>query len=349
MKLLSNRLTMMSPILRDEVEQANIPGAVVAVGLGTETLYLEAFGYAEHCNGITRGMKTDTLFDLASLTKVVATLPAILMLVDDGQIRLNDSVAQFIPEFADAPKSSVTVRHLLTHSAGLAADRPYYKICSSPEEIRTALRLENLGVAPGTRVLYSDIGFMLLGEIVELVSGMTLDEFCQQRIYSKLNMSETMFCPPTALFPRIAATEHGKVGVVHDEKAEARGGVSGHAGLFSTMADLIRYVSMWLGDTRLLSDAVRAAAVRNHTPALDGNRGLGWVCRSDRFDHTGDLWPETTVGHTGFTGTSVTLDPVSRLWMIILSNDVHYGREKRAIIRLRGRLHNLVGSAMVLA
>lgn len=348
MKMLSNRLTMLSSMVREEVDNHNIPGAVVAVGIGSETIYLESFGYAENSNEISRRMNADTIFDLASLTKVVATLPAVLTLVDNGQIRLNDSIAHFIPEFADPLKSSVTVRHLLTHSAGLAADRPYYKICSGPAEIRSAMRLENLGVAPDTRVVYSDIGFMLLGEIVEVVTGSTLDEFTDKHVFSPLNMSETMFCPPTSLFARIAATEHNKVGIVHDEKAEARGGVSGHAGLFSTMADLIRYVSMWLGDKQLLSDAVRRTAVQNHTPALDGNRGLGWVSRNDRFDHTGDLWPETTVGHTGYTGTSLAFDPVSRLWMIILSNDVHYGREKRAIIRLRGRLHNVVASAMVM-
>ncbi|MFB5189486.1 serine hydrolase domain-containing protein [Alicyclobacillus fastidiosus] len=342
----AHRLQRIAEIVRREIEEENIPGAVVAVGRGEDTAYFEAFGYAENVNGLTRQMTKETVFDLASLTKVTATLPAVLSLVDDGDIRLNDPVALFIPEFTDASKGVVTVRHLLTHSAGLVPSRLFYELFNTPEAITAAIRREGIGITPGVRTEYSDIGFMLLGEIVKAVSGLSLDQFASERVFTQLGMSDTMFCPPPSTFARIAATEHGKVGIVHDENAEALGGVSGHAGLFASMADLISYVGMWLGHKPLLSFAVRRLAVQNHTPSLPGNRGLGWVCRHDAYDHTGDLWPETTVGHTGFTGTSLAFDPASGLWMIILTNDVHYGRQKKAVIRLRHRLHNVAASAI---
>lgn len=346
MKWLHHRLNMVSQLLEKEVEDGNIPGAVVAIGCGADTLYFESFGYAENRNGVMRKMDRNSIFDLASLTKVTATLPSILTLIDDGIIRLNDPVALFIPEFSSAPKGIVTVRHLLTHSAGLAPYRLYYKLFSQRSEMLTAIRYEGLNASPGFQTDYSDIGFMLLGEIVTTVTGKTLDGYSHERVFSPLDMSHTMFCPPKSLFGQIASTEHSKVGVVHDENAEALGGVSGHAGLFSTTSDLISYISMWLGHKTLLSESIRRVSVQNQTPDLNGNRGLGWVCRHDPYDHTGDLWPESTVGHTGFTGTSFAFDPKSGLWMIILTNDVHYGREKKSVIRLRSLLHNLVASAI---
>lgn len=347
MKLSADRVHMISPIVQREIDEGNIPGAVVAVGHGADTVFFESYGYAENQNGIVRNMNKDTIFDLASLTKVTATLPAILTLVDNGEIRLNDNVGLFIPEFADTSKGVITVGHLLTHSAGLAPFRLYYKLFSNRMEMVSAIRHEGLSATPGARTEYSDIGFMLLGQIVETVTGQSLNEYTQNHIFQPLHMTRTMFCPPTSLFDQIAATEHSKVGVVHDENAEALGGVSGHAGLFAPMSDLISYVLMWLDEKNLLSESVRRVAVQNQTPHLNGNRGLGWVCRGDAYDHTGDLWPQTTVGHTGFTGTSVAFDPISKLWMIILTNDVHYGREKKSVIRLRGRLHNVVASAIV--
>lgn len=347
MRLDADRLQLLSRMLEQQVQAENIPGAVVAVGIGPETHYLGAFGFAQKRDGAVRAMTEDTIFDLASLTKVVATLPSILCLVDDGVLRLNDPVSLFIPEFAHDAKASVTIRHLLTHTAGLVSHRPYYTLHPTRDDILQAIRNETLLRPPGSAVEYSDLGFILLGEIVTIASGLTLPEFASRRVFVPLRMADTTYRPPAAWRPRIAASEQGKCGVVHDENAEALEGVAGHAGLFSTLSDLRSYVQMWLGDREgILSAAARALAVRSQTAELAGNRGLGFVCRFDPYDHTGDLWPLTTVGHTGFTGTSLAFDPVSSLWMIILTNAVHYGREKRAIIRLRGQLHNLVGSAI---
>jgi CubicO group peptidase (beta-lactamase class C family) len=343
----------MTALLERETSDLRIPGAVVAVGIGCDVLYREAFGYAENLRGHVRAMHHDTIFDLASLTKVVATLPSILTLIDNGHIRLNDPVSLFLPEFTTEAKSTVTLRHLLTHTSGLPASRLFYKMHTTPHAILEAVRREPLEHAPGAQVVYSDLGFVLLGDIVRAVTGMPLDQYAEKQIFQPLGMKTTGYCPPPEFKPWIAATEEmdgqpAKVGVVHDENAEALGGVAGHAGLFASMSDLIQYVSMWLNPTAdVLSPAVRRVAVQCHTEGLNGRRGIGWVCRHDAYDHTGDLWPETTVGHTGFTGTSLAFDPVSKLWMILLTNDVHYGREKKHIVRLRGLLHNLIGSSLI--
>lgn len=343
----ASRLDLITSIVEDEVNQSRIPGAVVAVGIGEVTHYLQAFGYSENYQGTTRTMTVDTIFDLASLTKVTATLPVVLSLVDDGALRLSDPVALFLPEFQTGEKSSVNVRHLLTHTSGLISHRDYHALYHTRADILSAIRNEALTRAPGEKVEYSDLGFILLGEIIREVTHQSLDVAAERNVFAKLGMVDTLFCPPASLKSRVAATENGKLGVVHDENAEALGGVSGHAGLFSTIADLRTYVQMWLGLREpVLSQAVRAIAVQNQTPHLAGNRGIGFVCRFDSYDHTGDLWPHTTVGHTGFTGTSLAFDPVSSLWMIILTNDVHYGRQRKSVIRLRGRLHNVVGSAI---
>ncbi|MCL6452258.1 MAG: beta-lactamase family protein [Alicyclobacillus sp.] len=353
MHLKARGLQYLDAFLQQEVDAGRLPGAVYAVGIGSEVVHEHAVGFAENRNGVVRPMRRDTVFDLASLTKVTATLPSILRLVDAGELRLNDPVALFLPEFSDGRKASVTVRHLLTHSAGLISHRNYYDLAASRDELLQMVRTEPLGAEPGTTVVYSDLGFILLAEIIEAVTGQRIDQFAEQAVFRPLGMTETRYCPPADQRSRIAATEEFaelgvKVGVVHDENTYAMGGVSGHAGLFAPLSDLVRYVQMWLSrDNPVLSQAARKAAVRCWTEGLDGRRGLGFTCRRDAYDHTGDLWPETTVGHTGFTGTSLAFDPVSELWMVLLTNDVHYGRANKTIVRLRGRVHNIVAAAVV--
>lgn len=357
MKLDDQKLKRVSEVLQVEIDTGRLPGAVVSVGVGEAVLYEASFGYAEKAPGVVRRMSNETIFDLASLTKVTATLPAVLALIEDGEIRLNDPVATFIPEFShkspQQPESTVTLHHLLTHSAGLPAHRQYYLEFANAEDILAAVRRQPLAYHPGSRVVYSDIGFILLGEIVREVTGQKLNEFARERVFEPLGMKWTSFCPPQELYGRIAATAEQPVsgvtvGTVHDENSAALHGVSGHAGLFAPLSDLVKYQQMWLGyGPSVLSPWMRQKAVQLHTAGLNGKRGLGWVRRMDDYDHTGDLWPETTVGHTGFTGTSLAFDPATKLWMIILTNDVHYGREQRRMIRLRGLLHNLVGACVV--
>ncbi|MCL6547776.1 MAG: beta-lactamase family protein [Alicyclobacillus sp.] len=360
MHLDRGRLSKVVERLDRAVEERQIPGAVLSVGIGRETVLRHACGWAWDWGGQRRPATLETVWDLASLTKVVATLPAVLSLVDDGLVRLRDRVGLFVPAFDAKDKQGVTLWHLLTHTGGLISHRTYYEFCANAAEIWKAVEIEPLLNEPGTAVVYSDLGFMLLGRIVEIVSGQSLGRYVRERVFDPLGMRDTGFCPATEradLISRAAGTEvsprtrQPKQGVVHDENAEALGGTSGHAGLFSTVADLEAYVKFWVSpdahSPAVVSPAARRLAVQCHTEHLDGRRGLGWVARGDGYDHTGDLWPSSAVGHTGFTGTSLAFDPASGLWTILLTNRVHYGRDNNHIIRLRGLIHNLVAAALV--
>lgn len=364
MKLDIRKLRRVGDILASEVNEEHIPGAVMAVGVGGETVYREAFGFAEDTDERRRLMTVDTRFDLASLTKVTATLPAILSLVEQGALRLTDPVGLFIPEFAEGDKAQVAVWHLLAHCGGLLWHRKYDELYGSPDEILQAVRSEPLVYAPGERVVYSDLGFILLGEIIRTVTGRTIGDFAVSSVFEPLGMAATEFCPDPSRFPDLAATVvtsdrvlaeglvHGQrpglpctLGVVNDDNARALGGVAGHAGLFAPVDDLIKYVTSWIASSApLLSSASREISMRLHTGETRSRRGLGWVLRGDGHDPSGDLWPMTAVSHTGFTGTSIAFDPLSGLWTILLTNRVHYGLHVN-VGRLRARLHNVVAAA----
>jgi CubicO group peptidase (beta-lactamase class C family) len=334
-------------LLDRAVDARLVPGAVVFAGEGEETVWRLAVGDAEVSTERRRPMREDTIFDLASLTKVVATLPLVLGLVEEGHLLLTDRVADYLPEFRGEGKEEVTIGHLLSHSGGLLWHREFFRTLSGPEVIAAAAA-EPLTHPAGTRAVYSDLGYMLLGEIVARVLAEPLAEAARRRVFEPLGMRDTGYLPGPDRLTRVAATETlpgrsgPKVGVVHDDNAEAMGGVAGHAGLFAPAVDLARYAAMWVArPPALLSPAARRRAFAPPPPA---RRGLGWVLRGDAMDVSGDLWPETSVGHTGFTGTSLTLDPVSGAWAVILTNRVHFGRE-RDIGPLRRRLHNVIAGA----
>lgn len=322
-------------VLQDAIEASHIPGAVALIAQGDRLIAHEALGMAHPGKGLP--MRKDTLFDLASLTKVTATLPAILLLLEEGALRLDDPVSRFLPAF---PTPEVRVRHLLTHSSGLPADYPVHTF------------EEAVALAPtrpiGGQVVYSDIGFILLGMIVETITGQPLDRFFAARVAAPVGMTDTLYRPDAALRGRIAATEYRDYlgahqwGEVHDEKATRLGGVAGHAGLFGTAQDLWRYARAWLtGQPRLLSRATVKAASRSYTDALGERRGLGWLVKSEEYASCGDLFANSAYGHTGFTGTSLWIDPVQELIVILLTNRVYYGRQDH-ILRLRPRFHNAV-------
>jgi CubicO group peptidase (beta-lactamase class C family) len=350
MKIRGSVFKQVDRLLDTEIRLEHLPGVVYAVGVGDEVLHQHAVGYAENRHGIVRKMDMSTRFDLASLTKVTATLPSILHLVDSGHIRLTDPVALFLPEFTGGRKSAVTIGHLLTHSSGLRSHRDYHELCRDRDEVVAMVCRESLDAPPDTVVAYTDLGFILLGEIIERVSGLRIDTYARRNVFQPLGMTKTCYRPDSSLRPEIAATEvfpgiGVKVGVVHDETADLMGGISGHAGLFAPMSDLVHFLHMWITtDETVLSPTIRRLALQCQTSHLNGCRGLGWACRHDAYDHTGDLWPETTVGHTGFTGTSMTFDSVTRAWLILLSNAVHYGRSSRGIVRLRGLVHNMIAA-----
>lgn len=357
------RLARIADLVNEAVAARQLPGAVVVVGRGDRVAYRQAFGHRA-VEPAAEAMTTGTIFDLASLTKVVATTTAVMMLVEDGRIRLNDRVAAYIKGFERYGKGDITVRHLLTHVSGLRPDLDMtLEFANYDEAIARAIE-EVPTSAPGERVVYSDIGFFLLGEIVHRVSGQTLDQFCRARIFEPLGMRDTMFNPPAALRPRIAPTEKcteygwpcdqpgGAVlrGVVHDPTARRMLGVAGHAGLFSTAADLSIFCRMLiaggsLGPARILSPL--AVAKMTSPIALAGGqaRGLGWDVDSSYSSNRGELLPAGSFGHTGFTGTSIWIDPLTKTWVVFLSNRVHPDG-KGDVTPLRAKIATVVGSAV---
>jgi CubicO group peptidase (beta-lactamase class C family) len=331
-------------VLAEAITARQIPGAVWAVLRGGKLLAQQAQGCADPEAG--RPMTTETVFDLASLTKVTATLPAVLSLLERGALRLDDPVQLFVPE---SPNPALCIRHLLTHTGGFVASEKVWGLGLS----RGAALEHYARIAPvdpvGQQVLYSDIGFILLGLIVERVTGQRLDAVAQEILFTPLQMDGATFTPgpltaPTEYRERLGRRQQGEV---HDENATALEGVAGHAGLFGTADDLARYAAMWLGwpGQRVLSPAARAAAIRMQAETDGERRGLGWMLRSPRFPSCGDLVGAQSFGHTGFTGTSLWMDPERDLAIILLTNRVYYGRQDH-IIRLRPRFHNAVLAAL---
>jgi CubicO group peptidase (beta-lactamase class C family) len=334
------------------IDAGVIPGAVLAAGRNTpEPVLLHVAGNAQRDAAARRPMTADTVFDLASLTKVVATLPAVLYLARRGSIGLDEPVDRYLPEFAGPGKDEVTVRHLLLHTSGLPCQRRYYEYLEDRPAVLAAAMAEPLVARPGTAFAYSDVGFIVLGELAAAVAGCGLDELVQDVVCVPLGMAATRYLPPAEWADRIAATEilgaAAKVGVVHDENAEKLGGVAGHAGLFGTAGDLARYAAAWAASA-MSPDGLRAQALRCQTEGLGGRRGLGWGLRGDTYDNMGDGWPASGVGHTGFTGTSLSVDPVSGLWVVLLTNAVHYGRgPEHSVIGLRRKVHAAVAADLL--
>jgi CubicO group peptidase (beta-lactamase class C family) len=329
-----------------------VPGAVLAAGVRTACpVLLHVAGDAQRDAAATRPMEAGTVFDLASLTKVVATLPAVLCLAGRGEIGLDQPAGRYLPAFAGPGKHEVTVRHLLLHTAGLPGQRSYGEHLRDRAAILAAALAEPLVARAGTVFCYSDVGFIVLGELAAAVAGCGLDRLAQELVCAPLGMAATRYLPPAGWAGRVAATEivagAAKAGVVHDENAEALGGVAGHAGLFGTAGDLARYAAAWVGNDAP-SCGLRDEALRCQTDGLGGRRGLGWGLRGDTYDNMGDGWPASGAGHTGFTGTSLSLDPVSGLWAVLLTNAVHFGRGPgRSVVSLRKQVHAAVAAELL--
>lgn len=338
--------------IRYEIKKKTIPGAIAVFSIGGKRVRF-ASGYALDREGEIIPVKFDTLYDSASLTKVTVTLFLILWLIDHDALRLNDSAAKYLPKLGKGKKEKVTIRHLLSHSAGFPSGYDLYSNGWSRDEIISFLCKSPLAYAPGSRVIYSDIGFILLGEIAAKLTGMTLDAAAQKYIFEPLEMRDSSYCPASVRLTRIAATEYSPEikkcwhGIVHDENARAMGGIAGHAGIFSTADDLMNYAEMWLTGgkhkgRRILSKAVVKKAMMTQTSGISGmNRGLGWVLKGDRTDTSGALFSKDSYGHTGFTGTSLLVDPQHQLAVVLLTNRVHYGRDK-SISLLRETFHSAI-------
>ena len=348
----ASRFDAIEPLIHNAIAERKLPGAVVLIGLGERTLYHTAIGQRAVVP-TPEPMTPDTIFDVASLTKVVATTTSVMILIDEGKIGLNDRIATFIPGFERHGKESITIRQLLTHMSGLRPDVDLVEAWSG-YDTAIALAIEEVPTStPGTRFVYSDINFFVLGEIVRRVSGEPLDRFAQRRIFAPLGMSDTRFTPGETARGRIAPTGDATAlrGVVHDPTAARMGGVAGHAGLFSAAEDLATFCRMILGGgtyrgVRILSPLAVARMTSRATPVEEPNvRGLGWDIDSSFSSNRGDLLPIGSFGHTGFTGTSLWIDPSSGMFVVFLSNRVH-PEGKGDVTQLRGRVATIAASAL---
>jgi uncharacterized protein YbbC (DUF1343 family) len=336
------------------VQDGLIPGGVVLIGHNGQVVYQKAYG-SRALIPHREPMTLDTIFDAASLTKVLATTPSIMRLFEQGQIRLNDPITKYLPEFQGG-HSDITIRNLMTHFSGLRPDLDLKPAWSGYQTgIQRAL-IDKPAGPPGVRFVYSDINFILLGEIVHRLTGKMLNEYARDNFYQPLGMQETMFLPPASLRPRIAPTEIDPAtgqplrGEVHDDTARYMGGVAGHAGVFTTAADLARFAQMMLDSgegngVRLFSAAtVQKFTFPQSPPDQPILRGLGWDIDSPYSSNRGELFPIGSYGHTGFTGTSMWLDPFSHSYVIILTNAVHPHRG-HSVTSLRSRVATIVAAS----
>lgn len=346
--------------LDTQIEQAVhddlIPGAVLVVGHDGQIVYHKAYGQRALVPN-REPMTEDTIFDAASLTKVIATTSCMMKLVEEGKVRINDPVTKYLPEFQGG-HSDITVRHLMTHFSGMRPDldlRPAWS--GYLTGIQKALADKPAG-PPGVRFVYSDINFILLGEIVHRVTGKMLNDYAREIAFDPLGMKDTRFIPLATDIPRIAPTEIDPAtglplrGVVHDETSRFMGGVAGHAGLFTTAADLSKFAQMMLnlGVTASGQRLFDPLAIRFFTspqspadqPIL---RGLGWDIDSPFSSNRGELFPIGSYGHTGFTGTSVWIDPLTRSYVIFLANSVHPQRGK-SLTSLRSRVASIIAGSL---
>ena len=367
----AERLARMDQVIQASIEKKELPGAVVLVARHGRVAWRKAYG-SRAVEPQPEAMTSDTIFDLASLTKIVATATSVMILIEQGKVRLSDPVIQFIPEMKGGGRDAITIEQLLTHTAGFAPDFDLRERWTGYDAAIQRLYSEPLRNPPGARFVYSDINYIALGEVVHRVSGQTLDQFARGNIFVPLGMRDTGFNPEPGLRSRIAPTEkrRGQMnylgdsgenagaqgeqwlrGQVHDPTSFRMNGVAGHAGLFSTANDLAIFCQMILNGgvyngARILSPMGVATMTRPRAIAENGSaRGLGWDVATSFSTNKGDLFPLGSFGHTGFTGTSMWIDPASDSFVVFLSNRVHPDG-KGDVGPLRGRVASIVAGSV---
>ncbi len=351
----ASRFAEVDRVLDRFLEEGAFPGGVLAVGHRGALAHLKPFGRLSYDEDVP--VAADTIYDLASLTKVVATTTMAMILTGEERLDLDSPVQDFLPLFRGEGKSQVTVRHLLTHSSGVDWWAPLYEELRGQDAYVERIQAMDLVYEPGSQAKYSDLGLILLGEILERVAGEPLDAFVRRRVFEPLGMKDTLFRPGPDLVGRIAPTEkdpwRGRVvrGEVHDENAHALGGVAPHAGLFSTAGDLARFVQMMVNGGvfehhRFFSRAT-AETFTNRAGVVPGSsRALGWDTKSPEGSSAGSLFSPSSYGHTGFTGTSIWIDPERQLFVILLTNRVHPTRDNKLIRQVRPAVADAVVRAL---
>ena len=347
------RLGAIDRVVQRGVTAGGFPGAAVVVGRKGYAVWSRGFGTLDWRTGSSPVNPETSIYDLASLTKVVATTTAIMILYDEGRVALDAPVSRYLPSFTGDRRELVTVAHLLTHRAGLPAGLELWRRTSTPADARAAVLAAPIKNAPGAVYEYSDLGPMLLAFLVEAVSGESFDQFVASRVFAPLGMTDTGFRPAAREVNRIAPTEvtpprgYPLRGEVHDENAYRLGGISGHAGLFSTAADLSVFAQMMLqggryGDVRIVSDTT----VARFTARTAGRRALGWdTCAGE--GGCGQFLTSRAYGHTGYTGTSLWIDPDHDLFVVLLANRVHAPKARRPATVIMDVRHDLADAAVL--
>jgi len=345
-------------VLEKAIADSIFPGAQIAIVQDGELIASRGFGHQTY-DPNSPAVDTTTMYDLASVTKVAATTVVAMKLYEQRKLRLDIPVSSYIPEFHGGLKDSVTVRHLLTHSAGMHWWVPLWKYAKTREEALQYIYSLPLDYTPGDSMIYSDLGMIMVGRILEIVTGKPLDVLARELIYQPMGMKNTMFNPPDSLLPRIAPTEIGGGlnrglihGEVHDENAFFLGGVSAHAGLFSTAEDLAQLAQMLIngGIYRhhrfYRPETIREWTTRQNLPP-GSERALGWDTPSDENSSAGDYFSPGSFGHLGFTGTSIWIDPNRKVAIILLTNRVYPTRERGGMHQVRRDFYNAAMKAIL--
>jgi len=342
-------------LMKNAVNDSVFPGGVLLVGYRGKVIYNKAFGNFTYDE---KSKKTDinSLFDLASLTKVTATTPAAMLLCDDGRLNLNDKVTKYLPEFGNNGKDKITIRNLLLHNSGLPAFKPFYKTCKNAKEEVEAIMNCELDFEPGAKYLYSDLGMIVLQKVIEKITRQPLDKFVKINLYDKLGMKNTFFNPPKNRKTDCMPTEIDNYwrnrliqGEVHDETASMLNGVAGNAGLFSTASDLAIYVNVLMSNGAFENKAFfnpETVTVWTTRQSAQSSRGIGWDTRTDDKSSSGTKFSKNSFGHTGFTGTSIWADKDKKLFVILLTNRVYPSRNNNKLGAFRPKIHDAIVKAI---
>lgn len=350
----STKFAAADAVIERAIKDGQIPGAVLLVGHDGKVVYRKAYG-ERSLEPRHEPMTLDTIFDMASLTKCMVTATAITRMLELGQIRLNDPVAKYIPEFGKYGKEEITIRELVTHYSGLREDLDLKTQWQGKATAYEMANEEKLVSPPGAVFRYSDINYIVLGELVERLSGMSLDHYADAHIFQALDMKQTRYLPPREWLPKIAPTEYDERnvmlrGVVHDPTARRMGGVAGHAGVFSTADDVAKFAQAMLDGKFVVSTlALQKMTTPQQPPTATVLRGIGWDIDSPFSSNRGELLPLGSFGHTGFTGTSLWVDPASRTYIILLANGVHPRlRPGSPMVAIRTKVATAVAAALQL-
>lgn len=354
----SEKLKKLDDIVKESIADSSFPAAVVLVAKDGVIAYYKAFGSYDY-SPYARQIDVGTMFDLASVTKVIGTTSAVMKLVEENKLSLDDPVVKYIPKFGQSGKGKITIRNLLLHNSGLVGWRKFYETCTSAEQLLDSVYASPLIYSTGDSTIYSDLGLITLGKVIEQVTGTALDRYVDKEFFFPLHMANTMYNPPESRWNRIAPTEIDTLwrktkspvrGRVHDENASVLGGVSGHAGLFSTASDLAVMMQMLMnGGTYAGKRYLNEATIGMFTIRQSdrSTRGLGWDTKSlQGYSSAGSRFSSKSFGHTGFTGTSIWADPERNLFVILLTNRVYPTRENTKIFKVRPAVHDAVIDAL---